>query len=557
MLTHLHIQNLALVDDVSLTFGPGLNVISGETGAGKSILMGALRLLLGDRADRSLIRAGAEVCSAQAVFELVEADGLDGWLEEHGLPATEEGALIVRRRIKAAGGGQAFVNDHPVTLQTMKSLGDRLIDMHGPYDHQALLRTDAQRDVLDASAGLAKDRAVCARAAEAVREVDQRLEALQGDDASIQEQVDLLSYRVSEIAAAEVTVEEYEGLLQEHGMQANAAQILESAREASELLDGEEGSALNALGGVQHAMESLVRMWPDRAAPWMEEAEQAAGAVRELALSVREAVDEIDADPARLDWLEQRRGQIESLMGKYGGTVEVMLERLEEWQARLSDLETRDEQVQALTQEREAAMAGLTKAADALHKKRVKAGKKLAAGITTHLQDLGFPEAQFDVELVPMEPGRTGRDQVDFGFAPNPGEPMRKLRQIASSGEIARVMLAVKAVLAGHDQVPVMIFDEIDSNVGGEMGASIGRKMRAVAEHHQVITITHLPQAAVFGAQHLAVHKGQEDGRTLTRVHHIEGEDRVQELARMLGGVDFTPGSEQHAREMLDAAAKG
>ena len=165
MLTHLHIQNLALVDDVSLTFGPGLNVISGETGAGKSILMGALRLLLGERADRSLIRAGSEVCSAQAIFELADPSDLDAWLEEHGLPTTEEGTLIVRRRIKAAGGGQAFVNDHPVTLNTLNGLGDRLIDMHGPYDHQALLRTDAQREVLDASAGLAKDRAVCASAA--------------------------------------------------------------------------------------------------------------------------------------------------------------------------------------------------------------------------------------------------------------------------------------------------------------------------------------------------------------------------------------------------------
>jgi DNA repair protein RecN (Recombination protein N) len=551
MLTRLNIRNLALVDSLSIEFDRGLNVITGETGAGKSLLIGALRLLLGERADKSMIRTGENSCGIDACFELADAKDVNAVLGEMGMEPCEDGLLIIRRTLTESS-SKNWVNNAPVTLNVLKSLGDCLVDMHGPYDHQSLLKTEAQMDILDAFGGLLLDRAEYRKTYRVFQTLDKQLQALSNvDNSGLEEQIDLLSWRIKEVEDAKISEEDEAEVLQEHEQIANAQNILELAQTAADGLTEGEYSASDGLTAARRACTQLIKYIPE-AADWAEELEGAARTAQEISAVIQGAVDDISAGPERMQFLDERVALYRSLKRRHAPSVPEILELLDEWKGRLTELLGRDERRAEIEAERAAALVEAEQAGQVLSAKRQKAAGKLADAITAELRDLGFEHGLFEVQLIDLdEPSASGMDEIEFGFAPNAGEAMRPLRMIASSGEISRVMLAVKAVLARHDRIPLLVFDEIDANVGGEIANAVGEKLAQVGRTHQLIAITHLPQVAVCGKTHFAVSKSVRDDRTFTQIKRLEDTARTEEIARMLGGKDLTKSTLRHAEELL------
>ncbi len=549
MLRNLKIKNLALVDDVQVGFNGGLNVITGETGAGKSLLIGALRLLLGERADKSMIRTGETSCSVHAEFGLDDSAHIDAILSDIGLEPCGGGLLIIRRIITETS-NKTLVNDEPVTLNVLKRLGNVLVDMHGPYDHQSLLDPATQLAILDAFGQVDAAQAAYQSEYRTLREIQKQIDALNSDNEDdLLRQIEFLDYRVSEIEAAKLSAEEDAAVEEEHSVIANSQQLIELANGAVNALTEGEGCAFDALAAAQRNLNQLVRLIPE-AQGWHDEIERAVEQVQEVVRSVENSVEGIDASPERMQWLDDRLTTYQTLKRKYGATVEEVLENSKDWKARLDELRGRDKKRAELQIECDGVFRRVEKAGLELRGLRENVADNLSECITKELVDIGFEHGFFDVQLAPCEPGPSGMDEIDFGFAPNAGEDMRPLRMIASSGEISRVMLATKAVLARHDQIPVLVFDEIDANVGGEIGGAVGRKLAQVAECHQLICITHLPQVAACGTTHLAVSKSVQEGRTYTEVRLLDADSRPAEIARMLGG--GTEVSLQHAHEMLE-----
>ncbi len=549
MLRNLKIKNLALVDDVQVGFNGGLNVITGETGAGKSLLIGALRLLLGERADKSMIRTGETSCSVYAEFGLDDSANVDAILVDIGMEPCGGGLLIIRRVITETS-NKTMVNDEPVTLSVLKRLGNVLVDMHGPYDHQSLLDPAVQLEILDAFGQVGETKAAYLSEYRKFREIQKQIDALNsGDEEDLERQMEFLDYRVNEIEAAKLSAEEDAEVEEEHGVIANSQQVIELANGAANALTEGEGCAFDGLVAAQQCLNQLVKLMPE-AGEWHDEIETAVTSVQEVVRSIGTAAAGIDASPERMQWLDDRLTTYQSLKRKYGATVEEVLENSEDWKTQLKELRGRDQKRAELQVELDAVFQRVEKAGFELRGLRENVADNLSECITRELVDIGFEHGFFDVQLTPCEPGPSGMDEIDFGFAPNAGEDMRPLRMIASSGEISRVMLATKAVLARHDQIPVLVFDEIDANVGGEIGGAVGRKLAQVAECHQLICITHLPQVAACGTTHLAVSKSVQEGRTYTEVRLLDSDSRPDEIARMLGG--GTEVSLQHAHEMLE-----
>lgn len=550
MLTRLSVRNLAIVESADVEFGGGLTVITGETGAGKSVLMGALELVLGARADASTVRDGAKEARIEATFAVPGV--VDAFLDAAGLPPCEDGVLLVRRAISATGGGRVHVNDAATTVQTLRALGKLLVDVHGPNDHQSLLEEGFQRGVLDAHGRL--DTSAYAAAWARLADLRAQRADLQGDDADVAETCERLRYAVDELDAAQLTPEDDDELPARHAAAAHAAEILDCANAATAALSEADDSAAAALVGAGARVREMAR-FHEAAGAWGETIERLTVEVQELAQEIADSASRLDADPEALQALDDRLSLVQRLKRKYAcPDVAALLALRDERARRLADLEGRGARLAALEDEIAAAEAAVRAAGAKLTAARTKAAARLARAVTKELHGLGFLRAGFDVSLAPHAPDATGCDAVDFQFAPNPGEAARPLREIASTGEIARVMLAVKTVVAEHDAIPVLVFDEIDSNIGGEVGRAVGEKLRAVARHHQVIAITHLPQSAVYGARHLAVAKAVSGGRTRSTIQPLEGEARVAEIARMLGGTSLTSVVEQHARELLSRA---
>ncbi len=550
-LASLRIRNLALVEDLTWQPGSGLVAITGETGAGKSLLIGALQLLLGERADKSLIRAGADSCTVEAVFEIGEARGLDEWLEENGAEPCAEGELLLKRTLPAAGAGRQFINGSACTLAALKALGDRLVDLHGPHDHQSLFSREAQTRVLDAYAGaaaLAADFAAAYREQARLAGEVERLRDLEKDAAMRRE---MLAHAAGEIADAKLRPGEEEEVMSRLRAAGNSQRLIELAAQMVSALGAEgEGGVRSALAGAVRSARELARL-DDAATPLLESLEDVAGKVAEIESETRHYAEKIEADPATLRELEARADLLQSLKRKYGGSIEEVMARGEQAAKDLQDIETRGEKIAALEKDQAVAAAKAAKSAKALTAARSKAAPALAEAVTGELRELGFLRAEFGVRLEPLEEARSlGAELAEFEFAPNPGEPAKPLRAIASSGEISRVMLALKSVLAGQDGVPLLVFDEIDANVGGEVAVKVGQKMRGLSKAHQVLCITHLPQVASAAHRQFAVTKEFDGRRTATAVGELRGEERVAELARMLGGHD-SDSAVAHARTLL------
>lgn len=555
MLTTLRIKNLALVEDLTLELAPGLTVITGETGAGKSMLIGALNLVLGERADRTLLRAGCDQCVVEAVFAIGRLRApLAAFLEENGLEPCDDGELRLKRVFTAAGANRQFINGSPAALAALAELGQWLVDIHGPHDHQSLLHPARQLELLDAFGKLEAQRQAFAQAWRRRQELQAAKAALIVDERTYAQRLDLLRHQVHEITAARLQPGEEETLAAEHARASNAARLTGLAQGALEALAESEDAALSRLGAVGRALQELQRL-DATAAPLAEAHHEAVERLQDLQRALRHYADHLDLDPARLQELEERLNLLHSLRRKYGSTVEQILDYGRQAAQELQQLEQRDGELERLDRELAELAKTLQHAGAELTRLRRQHIPKLCRAVAAQLKDLGFKESRLEAALTtadnPAAATLSGMDAVEFLFAPNPGEPPRPLRAIASSGEMARVMLALKTVLAEEDQVPVLIFDEVDANVGGETARAVGAKMAHIARRHQVLCITHLPQVAAAGAHHYRVVKATTGGRTVTGIERLNQEGRIEELTRMLGG---GAAARRHAAEMMAAA---
>jgi DNA repair protein RecN (Recombination protein N) len=557
MLTTLRIKNLALVSDLTLELQPGCNVITGETGAGKSIIIGALNLVLGERADRTLIRSGEESCSVEAVFDVKKLRApLKVFLEENGLEQCEESQLVLKRTFTSTGTNRQFINGSPTTLNTLAAIGESLVDMHGPHDHQSLLHSAKQLAILDAFGGLEKLRDEFGELVRRRAALETEKSALIVDEKTYAQQLDLLRFQVQEISGARLQPGEDEEVEDEFQRASNAAKLLQLSQAALDVLSESDNSLLTQSGVVGRVLAELQRV-DAGAAELTELHAQSGGMLRELQSAVSHYADKVDVDPARLAQLEERLNLLQTLKRKYGATLADVIAFGEEAKAKLSSLEARDAELARLNAELEKLDAEILGTGKKLSAARKKIIPQLAKAVSKQLEDLGFRQSKFDVEICSVrsvtESGRatgsTLHDEIEFQFAPNPGEPAKPLRAIASSGEMARVMLALKTVLAAEDEIPVLIFDEVDANVGGETANAVGEKMKQIAAKRQVLCITHLPQVAAPADAHYVVTKQMRDGRTISEIALLTKKERVTELARMLGGQ--TDAARKHAQALL------
>jgi DNA repair protein RecN (Recombination protein N) len=534
MLTLLKIRNLALVDELAWELGAGLIGVTGETGAGKSVIVGALKLVLGERADKSLIRTGEDQCLVEAVFELTHTGGINPILEEGGLAPCDDNQLIVRRTIGQSASRQ-FVNDSPVTLALLKRLGEHLVDLHGPHDHQSLLSADRQLAMLDAYAGSENQLATYRETYRAWRTKHAALEELRNAENATEHEIDLLKHQISEIDAAQLNPAEEQDLEDRWRRANNASRLMESAAAAISTLNGENG-ILDRLGELQRLVRDLEKLDPSISEKTAS-LETAAVELQDLEGNLADYTQELEINPAEAKTLAERVNLIESLKRKYGPSLADVLNRRDTAAARLDSIENRSDKIEQLEREVAEGRKALDANGKTLAASRRKAAPKLAKEISSQLKDLGFKQSSFEVPLNSLsDPGPHGLESADFLFGPNPGEPLMPLRQIASSGEISRVMLAIKSALAEQDDTPLMVFDEIDANVGGEVARAVGAKMAALGTRHQVIAITHFPQVAATASHHFVVEKEVSAGRTRSRLFPVAGETRIQELVRMLGG---------------------
>lgn len=548
MLALLKIRNLALVDELTWEPGNGFLGITGETGAGKSVIMGSISLLMGERADKSLIRSGETQCSIEAIFRLRHTEELNAQLAEAGVPPCEEGELLIRRIITATGNRQ-FINNSPVTLALLHRIAGGLVDMHHPDSHRSLTSQERQLCLLDAfaeDAGLLADyRAAYRRWLEARTAYRELLE----NEMANERELDFLRHQVEEIESAAFTAEEVAGLEARWQRARNANRLRDTALPMAQIVDGEEDSLLDRLHTLVRSGRELVRLDAD-CHRWISPLEGLIEEVETLADELQGYVNRLECDPEELAALENRIALLDSLKRKYGADFEAIEQHLHECRARLDAVDNREELLRVLKKAEEEAYASVLQSGTVLSTARRKASPHLEKEFLAHARQLGFRQSLFSVQLSPLPaPGPQGMEECDFLFGPNPGEPLKALRLIASSGEMARVMLALKSALASQDDTPLLVFDEIDANVGGEIARAVGMKMRELGSEHQVIAITHFPQVAALAQHHYLIAKSLREGRTVSRLEEIEGDARVTELMRMLG----TSGASAmaHARELL------
>lgn len=555
MLERLEVSNLAVIEKAAVDFAAGLNVLTGETGSGKSVLRGAIELVLGGRAEASAVRTGAKEARIEAAFRLDKATAplIAALLDDAGLPASEEGQLLVRRTIGADDAGRVWVNDARTTVATLKKLAAALVDVHGPRANQRLLEEPFQRQTLDryGEVDLTSYRKTYAE----LDRVRSEIAALASREVG-EEELELLRFQVNELEEAGITAED-DDLASRHAAAAHAEEIVQMAREATESLGGDAGAS-EILARLEPQFAALKKHYPE-AEEWANTCEDLVIRLQDFSRTIEDSVSRLEVDPAAFDEMDRRLATVNRLKRKYlaatplqGKTLSAALnELLEAKKKRLEDFENRDKRLEELRQEEARVLAHVLREGERLTAKRRAAGEKLARAVTQELRDLGFLKAHFDVRLEAREASAEGCDTVVYMLEPNPGEGEKPLSAIASSGEIARVMLALKGVITAHDSVGTLVFDEIDANIGGETSLRVGEKLRKVGETHQVIAITHLPQTAAYGARHFAVAKSVAAGRTRTSVVCVQGAARVAEIARMLGG--GTPGdiTYRHAEELL------
>jgi DNA repair protein RecN (Recombination protein N) len=573
VLRDLHVRNLAVLAAGSVELGPGLNVLTGETGAGKSLVVDSLLLLAGARASSDLIRTGADQLTVTGVFAPPpdDAAACRGVLAEAGIEVAAGEEIVVRREVSREGRNRVFVNDQPVTLRLLAELAASLLRIHGQREELALVESDLQRQWLDRCGGAEAARLLAhvGEAFEAWRRLAERVEDLQGDERRRAERLDLLRFQVDELAAAKPQSGELAALRSERDVLRHAEAIGRALGDTHAALHEDEGAALERLARA-HARLGEIAAWEPEAAGWQGELAELEVRLAEVARAVGRRLDQVEADPVRLDAVEERLALLERLARKHGGDADALAARLGTLTSELAEIEADSASLDELIARRDAALAAYAAAASELSAARERWGRDLAARLERELADLALARARLEISLAPrrradsplrhqgeaIEIGPRGFDQVTFLFAPNPGEELRPLSRIASGGELARLYLALQ--LAAHDEGasgrPTLIFDEVDAGVGGAEASALGLKLARLARGGQILAVTHLPQVASFADRHVLVRKRVEGARTATEVQPLAGEERIAELARMLAGHEVTALSRQHAAELVASA---
>ncbi|MFA6815579.1 MAG: DNA repair protein RecN [Lentisphaeria bacterium] len=554
MLESLYIRNFALVSELQLDFSEGLTIITGETGSGKSLIIGAIQLLMGGRASALSLRKGEKNCEISGVFRLEDAFAnlqkkLDAKLEEAGIPPCEEHQLLLKRTLFEKG-SRAFINGSAVTIAILKEIGTLLVDIHGPHDNQTLLQTHRQLELLDSYAENAPLLKQC-------REEWCELKSIQNEICKINEdhlnaeEVALLEHQFQEIRKAGVSPDEEQQVLERHKIVSSAKTLMELSQQCAGTLSNHEGSIVDQLADLMRPARDIADIDSDTGQPLLERLENLSEIISELGEDYERYTQDLELDPEEMQKLEDRLGEIQKLKRKYGPTIDDVLQTAARIADRLKRINSRDDVLAQWKKREKEYQTKVQETAQELTKRRTEACKPLSEKINKKLRVLGFSKAVFEVDCKKAELGPEGCNHIEFMFAPNVGEDLQPLRQIGSSGEIARVMLAIKTVLTSVDDVPVLIFDEIDANIGGRVAGEVGKELVAVAKSHQVFSITHLPRIAAVGKQHLQVEKWVENGRTFTRMKQLQKEERVEELIRMLGADANSETARKHALEML------
>ncbi len=560
MLERLIIRDFALVERAEIVFGQGLHAVTGETGAGKSLTVDALGLVVGGRGDADIVREGAKACVVEAEFRLSGeaakrvAELLRTWDLE-----LEDDVLILRREVSAEGRSRASLNQASVTLANLKRLGEQLLDLHGQHEHQSLLRDGAALTTLDRLAGLEVERAAFAETLAALREAEGELARLRESLATFAERRDYLASAAAELEDAKLREGEEDELKAEAARLAHADRLRELATLASERLAEGDAAAVDALGAARHAIEQAAALdgTLDEALQQLGEANIAA---QEAARTLSTYLDHLEADPRRLEEVEARRELYARLVRKYRRPLAELLTWRDELAGELSQGEDADGALARAEERVAVAETTCLAAGKSLTQRRLAAAREWTAALARELKPLGFPHAKVAFEVAAVLDGRPtphGLDDVRLSFTANPGEPPRPLARIASGGELSRVMLALKSALQTRDRVDLLLFDEVDSGIGGAVAQAVGERLRNLAQHRQVICVTHLPLIAALAEHHLAVSKHVAGGRTTARVAALERAERVEELARMLAGERVTETTRRQARELLASPTGG
>ena len=559
MLKDLSIRNFAIIDELKISFPEGLTILSGETGAGKSIIIGAIGLLLGERATADLIRSSEDSATVEASFDIRDRKDIKARLEEMGFSA--EGELIVKRVVSRSGRNRIYVNGNMATLASLSALSESLINICGQHEHQVLLNADSHIDILDEFGGLLPSRSEYSRLYGDYQDLRSRLEALRDIQKRRSEREDFLKFQLKEIENAGVKAGEDEALSDEKRILAHAGRLLEIAEASHEALYGRQGSILAELSRIISQVREIRGIDPEfRVSP--EELDSVTIQLEDAALALRDYMKKLPQDPARLNEIEERLELLSKLKRKHGGSLESVLRTWEAVEEELRGLETVTGDIERITEQISLREAQLRELAAILSRERAKTATILEKAINGEIRSLRMEQARFKVRFdkpsISGDAGATlhakGADTLEFYLSTNVGEELKPLNRIASGGELSRMVLAMKKVLARTGSVGTVIFDEVDSGIGGATAEVVGRKLKDVSRHHQVICITHLPQIACFGDGHYRVAKGVSGARTKASVQMLNDRERLEEIARMLGGVRVTDKTRDHAKEMLKAA---
>ncbi|MEN8205892.1 MAG: DNA repair protein RecN [Pseudomonadota bacterium] len=552
MLTYIHVRNLAIVDEIEVEPAAGMTTLTGETGAGKSILVDALGLVLGDRADSSVIRHGCERAEISAGFDIREHPAANGWLAEQALDG--DGECQLRRIINREGRTRGYINGQAVPMQSLRELGEQLVDIHGQHEHQSLLRSHVQRQLLDAFGGHQPLLDILTVRYKEVKAVRDELHGMFGDDADRDARLDLLRYQRHELESLGLSKEDIGNIDEEHARQANAGRLLESSQQGLERLDADEGHSasslvnqtldeLGELAGLDSGLEETTQLLSE-----------AAVLIKESAESLRHYAERLDIDPERLQWLEQRIGILHDLARKHRCSPEDLPAIEKSIGNELDSIEHADEHREALQARLVLLEQDYLDTARQLTTKRSRAAQAFSKQITDAMQTLGMAGGIFTAHIKPRTEktfSLHGMDDIEFLVSANPGQPVQPLGKVASGGELSRISLSIQVISASSETIPTLIFDEVDSGIGGGVAEIVGQKLRALGRDRQVLCVTHLPQVAALAHQQMQVSKLSGKDTTRTRIRRLNEDERIDELARMLGGVRITSQTREHAREML------
>ena len=553
MLTELRIRNFAIIESLTLPLSGGFNVLSGETGAGKSIIVGALGFLLGERGSSDLIRTGADKATVEGVFDIGDSKGISSMIDERGIE-TDDGTIVLKREISTAGRGRAWANGSPVTASVLGEIGRALVNLHGQHEAQTLLDADSQRVILDTFGGATTQADLVRQSYSELSRIRRDIAQLSSRRSDAERRADYLRHVTREIEDAKLVSGEDSRLEDEARVLENADELRTLAANIGQLLADDEESILERLGHVDRALGTVQRVDPS-ASTLQELYDTGFYALDELSRAVAEYARKVDLDPDRLEIVRRRREVIFGLVKKYGPTLDDVIETGRKSRSELDLVDSGSFDLAQLETQQTSANEKLNAAASRLSSLRAAASKKLAKAVDGVLPDLGMNGGKFTVTLAPKgAPDENGAEDIEFKIALNVGHDARPLARVASGGELSRVMLALKTILARADSVPTLVFDEVDSGIGGKVGLQVGDTLRRVAEHHQVFAISHLPQIAARAHNHIVVAKAARGGVTTADVAVLEGPTRIVEIARMLGGDPDSQVSREHAKELLETA---